>query len=126
MNFPDNLKYTKDHIWVKPDKDEIIAGITFFAQLELGEIAFVEVKTVGKHIQKGQVFGTAEAVKTVSDMFMPVSGVVKEFNSSLTNQPRLINKDPYETGWIVRIVPDDLQNIKGLLSANSYAKFVNG
>jgi len=126
MNFPDHLKYTKDHIWIKPDAGETIIGITFFAQLELGDIAYVEVKTAGKHLEKGQVFGTIEAVNSVSDMHLPVSGVVKELNPLLVNDPGLINKDPYETGWIIRLIPDKLQNIEGLLSADTYEKFVNG
>ena len=86
MNFPDHLKYTKDHIWIKPDAGETIIGITFFAQLELGDIAYVEVKTAGKHLEKGQVFGTIEAVNSVSDMHLPVSGVVKELNPLLVKE----------------------------------------
>ena len=126
MNFPDHLKYTKDHMWVMAEDGQITIGITFFAQLELGGIAFVEIKTIGKHIQKGQVFGTLEAVKTVSDMFLPVSGIVKEVNPMLANDPGLINRDPYETGWIIHLVPDKPHNIEGLLSAHGYEKLVNG
>ena len=126
MNFPDHLKYTREHIWVKPEDGKFIIGITFFAQLELGEIAFVEINTIGKHIQKGQVFGTVEAVKTVSDMYLPVSGVVKESNPMLLNDPGLINRDPYETGWIIHLIPDESHNIEGLLTADAYEKLVNG
>lgn len=126
MNFPDHLKYTKDHVWIKPADGQMVIGITFFAQLELGEIAYVEVQTIGKHLQKGQVFGTLEAVKNVSDMFLPVSGIVKELNPLLLNDPGLINKDPYEAGWIIRLIPDKSQNIDGLLSADKYEKIING
>ena len=126
MNFPDHLKYTKDHLWAKHEDGAITIGITFFAQLELGEIAYVEVKTEGKHLQKGQVFGTVEAVKTVSDVPLPVSGIIKEFNPLLKNDPGLINKDPYESGWIIRVVPDKPDSIEGLLSADAYEKLVNG
>jgi glycine cleavage system H protein len=126
MNFPDDLQYTKDHIWVKRDDGQIVIGITFFAQLELGEIAYVEVKTAGKHLQEGQVFGTIEAVKNVSDLFLPVSGVVKELNPLLKNDPGLINKDPYETGWIIHLIPDESRNTEDLLSADQYEKLVNG
>jgi len=126
MHFPENLKYSKDHLWIKIEKTVALIGATFFAQLELGEVAFIQVKTVGKHIQKGKVFGTVEAIEAVSDLLLPISGVVSEFNSLLSNQPALINTDPYEKGWIIKLKPDNIRDITELLSAHQYAKLVNG
>ena len=126
MHFPENLKYSKDHLWIKIEKTVALIGATFFAQLELGEVAFIQVKTVGKHIQKGKVFGTVEAIKAISDLLLPISGVVSEFNSLLSNEPALINTDPYEKGWIIKLKPDNIRDITELLSAHQYAKLVNG
>jgi len=126
MHFPENLKYSKDHLWIKIEKTVALIGATFFAQLELGEVAFIQVKTVGKHIQKGKVFGTVEAIEAVSDLLLPISGVVSEFNSLLSNEPALINSDPYEKGWIIKLKPDNIRDITELLSAHQYAKLVNG
>ena len=126
MHFPENLKYSKDHLWIKIEKTVALIGATFFAQLELGEVAFIQVKTVGKHIQKGKVFGTVEAIEAVSDLLLPISGVVSEFNSLLSNEPALINTDPYEKGWIIKLKPDNIRDITELLSARQYAKLVNG
>jgi len=126
MHFPENLKYSKDHLWIKIEKTVALIGATFFAQLELGEVAFIQVKTVGKHIQKGKVFGTVEAIEAVSDLLLPISGVVSEFNSLLSNEPALINTDPYEKGWIIKLKPDNIRDITELLSAHQYAKLVNG
>jgi len=126
MNFPDDLKYSKDHMWIKRDNEKLTMGITFFAQLELGDIAFVEIKKIGKHIQKDKVFGKIEAIKTVSDMFIPISGVIAEKNPLLVNDPALINKDPYEAGWIIHFIPDDLKDLDELLTAHQYKKLVNG
>lgn len=126
MHFPDYLKYTKDHMWIKVIDDHALAGITFFAQLELGEIAYVQIKNAGKHITKDHVFGTVEAMKAVSDMFLPVSGILVELNPLLQNEPELINKDPYEIGWIVKIKPDNTGDINELLTAEQYEKLVNG
>ena len=126
MHFPENLKYSKDHLWIKIEKTVALIGATFFAQLELGEVAFIQVKTVGKHIQKGKVFGTVEAIEAVSDLLLPISGVVSEFNPLLSNEPALINTDPYEKGWIIKLKPDNIRDITELLSAHQYAKLVNG
>src|ERR1700754_2772083 len=99
MNYPDNLRYTKDHEWIKLDGDVATIGVTDFAQRELGDIVYVEVETIGKHLAAGAVFGTVEAVKTVSDLFLPVSGTITELNAGLANSPELINTDPYDKGW---------------------------
>ena len=103
MNIPENLKYTKDHEWVKIDGDVAIIGITSFAQSELGDIVFVEVDTEGEKLESEEVFGTIEAVKTVSDLFMPISGEVIEFNENLEDSPELINTSPYDEGWIIKV-----------------------
>lgn len=115
MNFPQELKYTKDHEWVKIDGDVATIGITDFAQKELGDIVYVEVETIGENIRAGEVFGTVEAVKTVSDLFMPVSGEILEFNEELESSPELVNSDPYTAGWMVKVridgdLPDDLMD----------------
>jgi len=115
MNFPQELKYTKDHEWIKIEGDVATVGITEFAQSELGDIVYVEVETVGESIEAGEVFGTVEAVKTVSDLFMPVSGEILEFNDELEGSPELVNESPYESGWMIKIkidgdLPEDLLN----------------
>ena len=115
MNFPQELKYTKDHEWIKLAGDVATVGITEFAQSELGDIVYVEVETVGESIEAGEVFGTVEAVKTVSDLFMPVSGEILEFNDELEGSPELVNESPYESGWMIKIkidgdLPEDLLN----------------
>lgn len=123
MNFPENLKYTKDHEWIKvTGNGEALVGITEFAQGELGDIVFVEVETVGETINKEEVFGTIEAVKTVSDMFMPVSGEVLELNSEIESNPELINKDPYNGGWIVKIKMTNPAELNDLMDAAAYTK----
>ncbi len=124
MKYPDNLKYTKDHEWVKVNGDEAYVGITDFAQNELGDVVFIEVDTVGETLDKEEAFGTIEAVKTVSDMFMPVSGEVLEFNEELENSPDIINKDPYGDGWIIKIKLSDKSELDELLSAEEYKKSV--
>lgn len=123
MNFPQELKYTKDHEWVKIEGEIATIGITEFAQKELGDIVYVEVETIGEKIEVGAVFGTVEAVKTVSDLFMPITGEVLEFNDELEAAPELVNESPYETGWMVKVkvigaLPSDL------LSASEYAELV--
>lgn len=123
MNFPEELKYTKDHEWVKIDGDVATIGITEFAQKELGDIVYVEVETVGETIEAGEVFGTVEAVKTVSDLFMPVTGEILEFNQELESSPELVNESPYEAGWMVKVkitaeLPSDL------LDASEYGELV--
>jgi glycine cleavage system H protein len=120
MNVPENLLYTKDHEWLRIEGNTGIVGITDFAQGELGDIVFVEIETVGETISREEVFGTIEAVKTVSDMFMPVSGEVMEVNPALENSPDVVNKDPYGEGWIVKITLNNPEEVKNLLSAEKY------
>lgn len=123
MNFPKELKYTNDHEWVKIDGDIATIGITEFAQRELGDIVYVEVETVGETIAVGDVFGTVEAVKTVSDLFMPLEGEILEFNEELESAPEIVNEDPYGAGWMIKIkFSGDLP--KELLSADAYAELV--
>ncbi len=124
MNVPANLKYTKDHEWLKVDGEEALVGITDFAQHELGDIVYVEVETVGETLAKHESFGTIEAVKTVSDMFMPVAGEILEFNELLTTNPETINKDPYEKGWVVRIKMTTPGEVAGLLDAGQYSALI--
>ncbi len=126
MNIPDNLKYTKDHEWVKIDGDTVIIGITDFAQHELGDIVFVEVDTVDETLDKEETFGTIEAVKTVSDLFMPVGGEILEFNEELEATPDVINKDPYGAGWIIKVKIADASEADDLLSANEYKDLIDG
>ena len=121
MNIPEDLKYTKDHEWIKIDGDTATIGITDFAQGELGDIVFVEVETVGETMDKEEVFGTIEAVKTVSDMFMPVGGEVLEFNEKLEDTPELINTDTYGEGWIIKIAVKDISEADSLLSSSEYS-----
>jgi len=122
MNIPENLLYTEDHEWVKVDGDFVFVGITDFAQNELGDIVFVEVETVDEELDKGEAFGTIEAVKTVSDLFMPVAGTVVEFNEDLESDPEAINKDPFGDGWIVKIKVADTSELDGLLDHAAYLK----
>lgn len=122
MNIPENLHYTEDHEWVRIDGDEAYIGVTDFAQGELGDIVYVEIETVGEEIAAGEVFGTVEAVKTVSDLFMPVSGEVLEFNDKLESNPELVNDDPYGEGWMIKVKISD-QGDK-LLSAEQYQELV--
>lgn len=124
MNFPVALKYTQEHEWIKIEGDIAVVGITDFAQGELGDIVFVEVESVGKSIAKDGVFGTVEAVKTVSDLFLPVSGEVIEFNTSLNNNPELINSDPYGEGWVIKMKPSDLGDISHLMDVETYKSFI--
>jgi glycine cleavage system H protein len=125
MNVPNNLKYTKDHEWLRVEKDEAFVGISDFAQTQLGDVVFLEVQTAGETINKGETFGTIEAVKTVSDIFMPVSGEVLEFNSKLDTNPELVNKDPYGEGWIIKIRIKNKSEISELLSADDYSKLIS-
>ncbi|ACF14438.1 glycine cleavage system H protein [Chloroherpeton thalassium ATCC 35110] len=122
MNFPEDLKYTKEHEWVKllEDGETVLVGITDFAQSELGDIVFVELKEVGTQFQQEAVFGTVEAVKTVSDLFAPVSGEIVEANAELESQAELVNQSPYEAGWMVKLKMDDKSQLDGLLSAAEY------
>lgn len=120
MNIPQELKYTNDHEWIKIDGDVVTVGVTDFAQGELGDIVYVEVDTLDEELSKEEVFGTVEAVKTVSDLFMPISGEVIEFNETLETNPEKINEDPYGDGWIIKIKLSDSSEIDTLLSADDY------
>jgi len=124
MNFPENLRYTKDHEWILLDGNIATVGITDYAQGELGDIVFVEVDTIGKPLESGAVFGTVEAVKTVSDLFLPVSGTVTELNPALSGAPELVNTDPYGAGWMVKMTLSDLSQVNDLLDAAGYAALV--
>jgi len=124
MNIPENLKYTKDHEWIKIDSDIATIGITSFAQSELGDIVFIDIDTEGEELEKEEVFGTIEAVKTVSDLFMPVSGEVTEFNQVLEDNPELINTDPYGDGWIIKVCISDISNLDELLSSDEYKNLI--
>lgn len=124
MNIPADLKYTSDHEWVRIDGDVAVVGVTDFAQGELGDVVFVEIETEGEELDKGEIFGTVEAVKTVSDLFMPVGGEVAEFNEALADEPELVNKDAYGEGWMVKIKMCDTSEADELMSAEDYQKMV--
>ncbi len=124
MNIPADLKYTKDHEWIKVDGDTITIGITDFAQGELGDIVYLEIETEGETLDKEEVFGTVEAVKTVSDLFMPVSGEVTEVNEGLADNPESVNSDPYGDGWMIKVKMSDLSQLDDLMSASDYEKTV--
>jgi len=124
MNFPEELKYTKDHEWLRVEGDNVYVGITAFAQGELGDIVFVDVDTEGEELEKEEVFGSVEAVKTVSDLFMPINGTVISVNERLDDEPELINLDPYGDGWIIKILISDISDLDTLLDADSYKELV--
>ena len=124
MNLPENLKYTKDHEWCLVDGDVVTIGVTDFAQSELGDIVFVEVETEGEELDQEEVFGSIEAVKTVSDLFMPISGEVIEFNEELEATPEVVNSDPYGEGWIIKVRMTDASQLEGLMSAAEYKDMV--
>jgi glycine cleavage system H protein len=124
MQFPEALKYTKDHEWIKIEGDVATVGITEFAQRELGDIVFVDIDTVGKALQTNDVFGTVEAVKTVSDLFLPLSGTVTEFNSSLDTAPEAVNQDPYGAGWMVKMTIANQADVADLLDAAGYKALI--
>ena len=124
MNIPADLKYTKDHEWLKIEGDVATVGITDFAQNELGDIVYVEIETEGETLDKEEVFGSVEAVKTVSDLFMPVSGEIVEFNEEIEGTPEAVNEDPYGKGWMVKIKLSDMSEVEGLLSADSYKELI--
>ena len=126
MNIPIDLKYTKDHEWVKIDGDTATIGITDFAQGELGDTVYVDVDTLDETVDKDEVFGSVEAVKTVSDLFMPLSGEVVEFNEGLEDNPEIVNKDPYDKGWIIKISITDQSQIEDLLDAQAYQSIIGG
>jgi glycine cleavage system H protein len=124
MNIPANLKYTKDHEWVSIDGDVATVGITDFAQKELGDIVYVEVETLDQTLDKDEVFGTVEAVKTVSDLFLPLSGEIIEFNDDLESNPEAVNSDPYGAGWMVKVKISDASEVAQLLSSEDYAALI--
>ena len=124
MNFPSELKYTKDHEWIRLEGDVAYIGITEFAQRELGDIVYIDINSLGTEVSKDAVFGTVEAVKTVSDLFMPVTGTVTEINPLLDSQPELVNSDPYGDGWMVKITPANAADIDGLVSSEEYGALV--
>ena len=125
MSFPNDVKYTKDHEWLRIDGNEAFVGITHFAQSELGDIVFIDVDTEGESLEKEEVFGSVEAVKTVSDLFMPINGEVLEFNTNLEDNPELINSDPYGEGWIIRVLVSNADELEELLSSEDYKKLVD-
>lgn len=120
MNIPEELKYTKDHEWVKVEGDTLTVGITDFAQSELGDIVYVEVETLDETLDKDEVFGTVEAVKTVSDLFLPVDGEIIEFNEALEDEPEMVNEDPYGKGWMIKIKMSDATQVEDLMDAEAY------
>ncbi len=124
MNIPDNLKYTKEHEWVKVDGNEALIGITEHATGELGDIVFIEIETEGESLDADDTFGTVEAVKTVSDLFMPVAGEVIEVNPKLEDTPEIVNEDPYGEGWLIKIKPENPDDVEGLLSAADYRAII--
>jgi glycine cleavage system H protein len=124
MNYPDNLHYTKDHEWIKLEGDMATIGITDFAQHELGDIVYVEIDAVGKELSAGDVFGTVEAVKTVSDLFLPVAGTITEVNPNLNSNPELVNSDPYGEGWMVKMKIADLSSVDELMDKEAYQSLV--
>ena len=125
MNFPENIKYTSEHEWIRLEGDVAYVGITDYAQDQLGDIVFVDIQTVGETLNAGDVFGTIEVVKTISDIFLPVGGEVLEQNESLADQPELVNQDPYGEGWLVKIKPAADADFDSLLSAEDYKKLIN-
>lgn len=124
MNFPENLRYTKDHEWIKLEGNIATIGITDFAQRELGDIVYVEIETVGKTLMAEAVFGTVEAVKTVSDLYLPVSGTINEVNPALGDSPELVNTDPYGEGWMVKMTVNSPEDVKALMDAAAYNNLV--
>ena len=126
MNVPEELKYTKDHEWVRIDGDILTIGITDFAQSELGDIVYVEVDTLDENLGSEEVFGTVEAVKTVSDLFLPVSGEITEFNEALEDAPEKVNEDPYGEGWMIKLKCNDLSELDNLLDASEYKSLISG
>lgn len=124
MTFPENLRYTKDHEWIKLEGNIATIGVTDFAQSELGDIVYVEIETKGKSLTAETVFGTVEAVKTVSDLFLPVSGTIDEINPALEAQPELVNTDPYGQGWMIKMTVDNPEDVEKLMDAEAYEKLV--
>lgn len=125
MNFPSNLRYTKDHEWISLEGNIATIGITEFAQSELGDIVFCDINSVGKSFASGEIFGSVEAVKTVSDLFLPVAGTITEVNAELEKQPELVNTDPYNAGWMIKMTVDNPAEVEALLSADDYKAMVH-
>tara|TARA_S200000501_G_scaffold367300_1_gene403430 strand:- start:623 stop:1000 length:378 start_codon:yes stop_codon:yes gene_type:complete len=125
MSYPEDVKYTKDHEWLRIDGNEAFVGITHFAQSELGDIVYIDVDSEGESLEKEEVFGSVEAVKTVSDLFMPINGEVLEFNENLEDNPELINSDPYGEGWIIKVSVSNIDELDQLLSSDDYKKLVD-
>lgn len=126
MDFPQNLKYTNEHEWIRVEGDIAYVGITDYAQEQLGDIVFVDIPTVGEALEAGEVFGTIEVVKTISDLFLPVAGEVMEQNETLEENPELVNKDPYGEGWLIKMKPANLKDVEDLLDAGGYKEVING
>lgn len=124
MNFPAELRYTKEHEWIKVDGDVAIVGITDFAQGELGDIVYVEIETVGQTLAENDIFGTVEAVKTVSDLFLPIAGEILEVNQTVIDSPETINSDPYGEGWLVKIKPSNLADVEALMDVDTYKQHI--
>jgi glycine cleavage system H protein len=125
MNFPGELRYTKDHEWIRLENDMAVVGITDFAQRELGDIVYVEVETIGKQLDAGAVFGTVEAVKTVSDLYLPISGTITELNPALASSPELVNNDPYGEGWMIKMKIINVSDIEKLMDSKAYEQMVS-
>ena len=124
MNFPENLRYTKDHEWIRLEGETAVIGITDFAQRELGDIVYVEIETVGKSLAAETIFGTVEAVKTVSDLYLPISGTITELNPALASSPELVNTDPYGQGWMIKMKVDNPEDVNALMDAAAYSNVV--
>ncbi len=125
MNFPDTLRYTKDHEWVKLEGDTATVGITEFAQNELGDIVYVDIDSAGKSLEAEAIFGSVEAVKTVSDLFLPLSGTINEVNAALANQPEIVNTDPYGKGWMIKMTVADAEDYEKLMTAEAYQQLIS-
>lgn len=125
MNFPQDIRYTSEHEWIRVDGEYAYVGITDYAQSQLGDIVFVDIPTVEEKLDEGEVFGTIEVVKTISDIFMPVAGEVLEQNEELADKPELVNQDPYGEGWLIKIKPNDVADVDKLLDAEAYKKLIN-
>ena len=126
MNFPQDLKYTKEHEWIRVEGDVAYVGITDYAQEQLGDIVFVDIPTVGETLEEGETFGTIEVVKTISDLFLPIAGEILEDNAELADNPEIVNQDPYGKGWLIKMKPSDVKDVENLLDAEAYKAVING
>ena len=126
MNFPQDLKYTNEHEWIRVEGDIAYVGITDYAQEQLGDIVFVDIPTVGETLEEGETFGTIEVVKTISDLFLPIAGEILEENEELADNPELVNQDPYGKGWLIKMKPADVKEVENLLDAEAYKQVING